>query len=965
MTLKIIENERSAAARIKTKFSFIGMLLLSCMLLPGFFQSAKAAPGDPGPGTGGYTYTVTIVKDYSIFATGTDIISVALSPVPPFPPGESITFNVGGGSSSYVVQTDASGVATLYFTNNAAATVPVVITDGAIPVQNIDMHFIAVPGPPDPSRSYFTVVQNPENADGSAQDMVEAFIFDSHGNLIPGAAVNWTIQSGSAAFASSPGQTTATDGTTTIGLTSTVVGNVNVQATATYGGATINLTDQSNPPNNFLAIQFIQPPPSAALSYIVATVTPKPADGSSQDQVQAVVNNAVGPVPDGTVVVFTIETGTATITTTGTTVGGVATAYFTSTVVGSVQVQAQINGGTFLNDQANVANNFVTVQFVIPPPEAAKSYIVAAVTPMPADGSSQDQVQAVVNNALGPVPDGTVVVFTIETGTATITSTGTTVGGVATAYFTSTVVGPVQVQAQINGTTFLNDQNIPANNFVTVEFTQPPPSVTLSYVVATVTPMPADGSSQDQVQAVVNNALGPVPDGTVVVFTIKSGTATITTTGTTVGGVATAFFTSTAVGSVQVQAQISGTTYLNDQNNAANNYVTIQFVAGPPVSGDPGNPGSGGNPPAGGGTPPTGGGTGTGPGGGTGTGPGGGTGTGPGGGTGTGPGGGTGTGPGGGTGTGPGGGNLKYTVLFVRQDFRLADGIQQDSVIAYVTDGMPTPHPLKNVQIQFFIQTTPTSGTATSGAKFVTDPTSVPTDDSGMARIAITSTKPGTVYVDAVLIVDGVLIDGSYQVVTFLNMPDVNNPLTALSVVIYEALADGVQQTEVKAHIVDLDGNVMPDQEVSFTIDSGNAMIVTPQPAMTDANGDAYIYITSKTPGNVKITATVGGQSIINGSPARVKFAPINIYVPKVFTPNNDGTNDVLKPILVGISVFHYFSVYNRWGNLIYTTQDPNQGWDGTFKGVAQPVETYLWIAEGVDVTGKKIVQKGMTSLVR
>ena len=91
----------------------------------------------------------------------------------------------------------------------------------------------------------------------------------------------------------------------------------------------------------------------------------------------------------------------------------------------------------------------------------------------------------------------------------------------------------------------------------------------------------------------------------------------------------------------------------------------------------------------------------------------------------------------------------------------------------------------------------------------------------------------------------------------------------------------------------------------------------------------------------------------------------INIYVPKVFTPNSDGTNDVLKPILVGIQTFHYFSVYNRWGNLIYTTQDPNQGWDGTFKGVAQPVETYLWIAEGIDVNGKKIVQKGMTSLVR
>ncbi|HEY6901141.1 MAG TPA: T9SS type B sorting domain-containing protein, partial [Puia sp.] len=195
--------------------------------------------------------------------------------------------------------------------------------------------------------------------------------------------------------------------------------------------------------------------------------------------------------------------------------------------------------------------------------------------------------------------------------------------------------------------------------------------------------------------------------------------------------------------------------------------------------------------------------------------------------------------------------------------------------------------------------------------------------------------------------------------------PDVNNPLTNLSVVIYEALADGVQQTQVKAHIVDLDGNIMAGQEVVFMLDSGDAKIVTPAPVYTDANGDAYIYITSTKPGFALITATVGGEKIIFGSPARVKFAPINIYVPKVFTPNNDGTNDLLKPILVGIAEFHYWSIYNRWGNLIYTSQDPNRGWDGTFKGVAQPVETYVWIAEGVDVNGKKIVQKGMTSLVR
>jgi gliding motility-associated-like protein len=164
---------------------------------------------------------------------------------------------------------------------------------------------------------------------------------------------------------------------------------------------------------------------------------------------------------------------------------------------------------------------------------------------------------------------------------------------------------------------------------------------------------------------------------------------------------------------------------------------------------------------------------------------------------------------------------------------------------------------------------------------------------------------------------------------------------------------------------VDINGNPMSNQPVTFSIDSGSAQIVTAQPVYTDNNGDAFIYLTSTKPGYALVTATVDGLPIDYGSPARVYFAPINIYVPRVFTPNGDGVNDVLKPILVGIETFQYFTVYNRWGNIVYQTTDPNQGWDGTMKGVPQPVETYLWIAAGVDTNGKTIVQKGMTSLVR
>jgi gliding motility-associated-like protein len=92
-----------------------------------------------------------------------------------------------------------------------------------------------------------------------------------------------------------------------------------------------------------------------------------------------------------------------------------------------------------------------------------------------------------------------------------------------------------------------------------------------------------------------------------------------------------------------------------------------------------------------------------------------------------------------------------------------------------------------------------------------------------------------------------------------------------------------------------------------------------------------------------------------------------NIHVPKGFSPNGDGRNDLLYPILVGIEQLNYFRVYNRWGNLVYElrSMQTNMGWDGRYKGLAQPMEGYVWVAEGVDVLGKTIRTKGSTLLIR
>ncbi|HMK17701.1 MAG TPA: T9SS type B sorting domain-containing protein, partial [Chitinophagaceae bacterium] len=89
------------------------------------------------------------------------------------------------------------------------------------------------------------------------------------------------------------------------------------------------------------------------------------------------------------------------------------------------------------------------------------------------------------------------------------------------------------------------------------------------------------------------------------------------------------------------------------------------------------------------------------------------------------------------------------------------------------------------------------------------------------------------------------------------------------------------------------------------------------------------------------------------------------IFVPSGFTPNGDGLNDVLKPIAVGVERIEYFSVYNRWGQLVFTTTINGKGWDGQIGGKPQTSNTFVWMVKAVDYTGKPIFQKGTSTLIR
>ena len=72
-------------------------------------------------------------------------------------------------------------------------------------------------------------------------------------------------------------------------------------------------------------------------------------------------------------------------------------------------------------------------------------------------------------------------------------------------------------------------------------------------------------------------------------------------------------------------------------------------------------------------------------------------------------------------------------------------------------------------------------------------------------------------------------------------------------------------------------------------------------------------------------------------------YCPGNLYVPNSFTPNNDGLNDVFMPVSYGTINAYTLTIYNRWDNVVFITNDINEGWDGTFVNKMQTNDVYVY----------------------
>ena len=132
-----------------------------------------------------------------------------------------------------------------------------------------------------------------------------------------------------------------------------------------------------------------------------------------------------------------------------------------------------------------------------------------------------------------------------------------------------------------------------------------------------------------------------------------------------------------------------------------------------------------------------------------------------------------------------------------------------------------------------------------------------------------------------------------------------------------------------------------------------------PTPVLTVSNNTTYVVTVENTYG-CKASDSVNIVTFCKNA---------QVFIPNAFTPDGDGSNDILMVRGTGISV-KSFRIFNRWGNLVFEKQsfqpnDPKYGWDGKVKGVLATPDVYVYIAEVACDNGTPYLYKGNVTVLQ
>jgi gliding motility-associated-like protein len=91
----------------------------------------------------------------------------------------------------------------------------------------------------------------------------------------------------------------------------------------------------------------------------------------------------------------------------------------------------------------------------------------------------------------------------------------------------------------------------------------------------------------------------------------------------------------------------------------------------------------------------------------------------------------------------------------------------------------------------------------------------------------------------------------------------------------------------------------------------------------------------------------------------------LELNLPNAFTPNGDGENDIFIPRGNAVNSITEFSIFNRWGEKVFTSTDHHYGWDGKYKSVPQEMGTYVYVLKAELKNGVHKTLQGNFHLIR
>ena len=153
---------------------------------------------------------------------------------------------------------------------------------------------------------------------------------------------------------------------------------------------------------------------------------------------------------------------------------------------------------------------------------------------------------------------------------------------------------------------------------------------------------------------------------------------------------------------------------------------------------------------------------------------------------------------------------------------------------------------------------------------------------------------------------------------------------------------------------------------VLYTLPTDAQYVWEPCTYLSNCNNKSVV-ITPATNASYKIIGTdvYGCEDSVRLN-VQVIGRDIQVYIPNAFTPNSDNRNDTFGPLSAAALSEVNMHIYNRFGEIIFSSQKQTQRWDGTFKGVMQPEEVYAFTLSYSATNGCPIIKKkGIVQLIK